>query len=1470
MKINKLRHKFSSTFIFLLIVCNLGYSQENFWNPANGPFGGTIHALSIDESGNIFAGTIGKGIFRSSDNGANWIEINAGLTSNNVETIDINSSGDIFAGTTFNGIFRSTNNGDNWIPINNGLTNSSIEALDINSSGDIFAGSFGGGVYRSTDNGGNWTQINNGLINSNIVSIVINSNNDIFAGSFGDGIFLSTDNGNNWSPVNNGLPSTTINTIIINDNGDILAGTSSDGIYLSSNNGTNWNAANTGIPSTSINAFTINNSEIIAGTNDGIYISSNTGSSWAPINNGLHSTNVNALTINSNNDIFAGTFGGGIFLSVNNGIDWSTVNNGLSALNVHDIATNSGGDIFTGTSGGIFLSTDNGDNWLPSNNGLPNTIVKAITFNSAGDIFAGTFGEGVFISIDNGLNWDAANNGLTSTFINALEVNLNDDIFAGTFNGVFRSSNNGDNWASSGLPTNSVNAFGFNSDGDIFAGTDGGVFFSSDNGENWDFSGLSDKNINTFAVNNDNDIFAGGDGMFLTIDNGENWNSTGLSNIIIEDVIFDELDVFAGTFGNGVFKSNDNGSTWNPNNSGLTNLTVNTLAIGQNSFIFAGTTSGVFFGGGTPPPAADIEIISMAVTNTIPEPGENIKYRIKVKNNGQVSPATNVKIENKLPEGVTYVSHEVFNVNSTYSSETGIWSIPILSNEDIAELEITVTVSPSPGQPMGTGTFISNFVPEGSGGLSNPTDIVFGPDHNGDGVKDLYISSSSNDNILVYNGQSGESLGTFVSAGSGGLKIANGLIFGPDRNGDGIEELYVSSTNNSKILLFNGKTGESLGDFVTESSGGLSAPADLVFGPDQNGDGVGELYVSNLADHKVLYYDGTNGDPLGTFVEAGSQGLETIGDINFGPDRNNDGIPELYISNSSSGKILVYGGRTGGPLGTFADINIGGFVIGNSLIFGPDSDGDGIEELYVTALNKHEVLRFNGKFGTFIDKFVSPIFGGRLKFPDGLTFGPDGNLYVIGAVNDGINVYDGFPTFTATVAADQPDPNPSNDFGSVSFTPRRKKMVTNTNNSGSGSLSDAIEQANNDSDDGNEIARLNKLNNISELPDRIPIEIRIDIPGEGPHTISLSEALPGLTGSWITIDAKDQDGKPNIILDGSNTENGTNGLVISGGNNHIRGLIINNFDGNGIVLQENGKNVIENSIIGTDLQGITNLGNSGAGVYINNSTMNIIGEAFTSYGNTIAYNSTGLIIASGDQNLIRRNSIYSNINQGIDLGEDGVSSNDDDDSDDGPNNLQNYPEIGDAYAIGNDLEIIYEVNSAITYSAYPIFVEFFKADPEGDEGEIFLGSDTLQAVNAQSEKIVRFTSPFKIEIGNRIVGTATDSTGNSSEFSHAFEIITSIKKNESENSYTKFSLQQNYPNPFNPSTIINYSIIKQTNVTLKVYDILGSEIATLVNKKQLPGLYEIEFNGSKLPSEIYFYRLIAGDFIDTKKMILLK
>ena len=100
-------------------------------------------------------------------------------------------------------------------------------------------------------------------------------------------------------------------------------------------------------------------------------------------------------------------------------------------------------------------------------------------------------------------------------------------------------------------------------------------------------------------------------------------------------------------------------------------------------------------------------------------------------------------------------------------------------------------------------------------------------------------------------------------------------------------------------------------------------------------------------------------------------------------------------------------------------------------------------------------------------------------------------------------------------------------------------------------------------------------------------------------------------------------------------------------------------------------------------------------------------------------------------------------------------------------------------------------------------------------------------------------------------------------------IITNIKDKQ-KIIPTTYILSQNYPNPFNPSTTIEYSIPKTSFVILKIYDVLGTEVRSLVNEEKNVGSYRINFDASTLASGIYFYKIQAESFVQTKKMILLK
>jgi hypothetical protein len=179
----------------------------------------------------------------------------------------------------------------------------------------------------------------------------------------------------------------------------------------------------------------------------------------------------------------------------------------------------------------------------------------------------------------------------------------------------------------------------------------------------------------------------------------------------------------------------------------------------------------------------------------------------------------------------------------------------------------------------------------------------------------------------------------------------------------------------------------------------------------------------------------------------------------------------------------------------------------------------------------------------------------------------------------------------------------------------------------------------------------------------------------------------------------------------------------------------------------------------------------------------------------------------------------------------------------------------------------------------PVF--FFSGDPVTKNGWI--------NTNNGDQRMMANTGPFKLEVNKpvtiivaHIVGRGTDSLNSitvAREFSRDIDVFNksnftdfpvSVEDENANQLPLQFRLYQNYPNPFNPTTKIKYEISKTGLVTLKVYDVLGREVATLVNEEKPSGIYEVEFDGSNLSSGVYFYRMRAGDFIDTKKFVLIK
>jgi hypothetical protein len=242
---------------------------------------------------------------------------------------------------------------------------------------------------------------------------------------------------------------------------------------------------------------------------------------------------------------------------------------------------------------------------------------------------------------------------------------------------------------------------------------------------------------------------------------------------------------------------------------------------------------------------------------------------------------------------------------------------------------------------------------------------------------------------------------------------------------------------------------------------------------------------------------------------------------------------------------------------------------------------------------------------------------------------------------------------------------------------------------------------------------------------------------------------PGADGNFVGVLPDGTTIRGNVI-----GANGTSGILIDGDPGGVDGT-----DGT----------VVMGNFLGTDRSGTVDLGNVFGGVDILIGDDNLVGGSIAGAGNMIAFNGEGVYLAqdAGTGNRIQQNRIYDNLGLGIELidgsGDLGATPNDPGDVDTGANQLQNFAEVFSAEEDGGLLSVTYAVDSA----TLPIRVEFFIADDDGTEGARFIGAhDYTAAGNAVA--VVPVTA---IEIGDRVLATATDSGGNTSEFSPSVPVV---------------------------------------------------------------------------------------------------
>ena len=147
----------------------------------------------------------------------------------------------------------------------------------------------------------------------------------------------------------------------------------------------------------------------------------------------------------------------------------------------------------------------------------------------------------------------------------------------------------------------------------------------------------------------------------------------------------------------------------------------------------------------------------------------------------------------------------------------------------------------------------------------------------------------------------------------------------------------------------------------------------------------------------------------------------------------------------------------------------------------------------------------------------------------------------------------------------------------------------------------------------------------------------------------------------------------------------------------------------------------------------------------------------------------------------------------------------------------------------------------------------------------------VSVISSGGEKTSSANYTLSGTIAETFIGKSTNASHQGyAGFWYVYKQTTITAVEDEESIPTSFELEQNYPNPFNPFTIIKFGLPERSNVLIKIYDILGGEVLTFINEEMEAGWYKKAFNASAYSSGIYLYRIQAGNYISTKKMILIK
>jgi photosystem II stability/assembly factor-like uncharacterized protein len=551
------------------------------------------------------------------------------------------ANGTIFVGTLGGGVYRSTNGAENWEYASFGLTDFDVYEL-AGRGNTVYAGTRGAGVFVSTDNGANWTAPMSGVLPGRATALLATDNVVLFA-TADRKFFRSTNEGQSWSVLPTAPAAQVVETLVELD-GAIVAGDGVGILHRSTDGGLSWTTIDPGHGNAINSIAQIYNGDVLMGTSGGVYVSQDALQTWSPMKTGMSGSSVPQLFVDDQNDAYAATSGSGVYRwnpaastweSANANLNtdwivgfcdlpgadfltlfsvqliqkwnaasstWTERMQGFIAPRLYCITEDAEGRIYTGgASGNAYRSYDGGSSWQRVFGGRTRQIVNAVIPISATELVIGTQGDGVYYSTDAGVSWVPRNDGLGNSSIYAMHRSGSGKLFAASAKGLFVSHNNGLSWTASDgrfmRYTNAVSGVASY----IGAAMDSGrVLLSSDDGLAWREARLPTTEDVVFvkrmpwgaliaAVYNV--------GLFVSPDDGATWSllTAHLASTYPGDLLFVAGKLYYASYGAGVETSTDRGATWTTMNDGLTNRRMSALLRARDGYLYASSQgAGVF------------------------------------------------------------------------------------------------------------------------------------------------------------------------------------------------------------------------------------------------------------------------------------------------------------------------------------------------------------------------------------------------------------------------------------------------------------------------------------------------------------------------------------------------------------------------------------------------------------------------------------------------------------------------------------------------------------------------------------------------------------------------------------------------------------------------------------------------------------------------------------------------------------